>query len=121
YRLQGRVEDPSSRKRGLAYVGRNVRESAAVEGEVVVPQAQAGREISDLEFAWAETPIQHAGSFRRIITPAESIGVLPNPERLYGLLAGQLRAVFVARSSTTPSRPWRWAARIMDTSGKVVA
>ena len=121
YRLQVRVEDPRSRKRGLAYVGRTVREKASVEGEVVVPQAQAGREISDLEFAWAETPAEQAGSFRRTSTPGESVGVLPNPERLYGLLAGDLRAVFVARSSSPAPRPWRWAARIMDASGKVVA
>jgi GWxTD domain-containing protein len=116
YRMRVQLEDLQSRKRGLAYVGRTVHSSNAVEGELSVPLQQAGREISDVEFVWGEAPSSTAGVFRR-----GDRGLLPNPERLYGLLAGELRAVFIARGPAGDARPWRWSARVLSAENQVVA
>ena len=115
YKMLVRLEDLRSRKRGLAYVGRKVAESASVEGFVAVPGAQGAGRISDIGFVWGEaTP--EARAFRRAGTVA---GLLPNPERLFGLLATDLKAQFFAEAGGTS--PWRWKARIVDASGQVVA
>ena len=121
YRMQVRLEDPESRKRGLLYLGRRINNAASVEGELVVPDQQAGRQISDVEFVWSEAPASMAGTFTRRGAPHGSAGMLPNPERLYGLYANELRASFVAHAPQGGLRPWRWTARVVDTRGNVVA
>jgi GWxTD domain-containing protein len=45
--------------------------------------------------------------------------VLPNPERLFGLFAPEMRATFSARGPA--EQPWRWQARVLDAAGRVVA
>ena len=115
-RLRVRLEDLLSRKRGLGYVGRKVMESAVVEGEFAVPAPQAGRDLSDVEFLWVHAPAETATAFRR-----GGHSVLPNPERLYGLLASELRAEFAARGLPGDARPWHWHARVLDADGRVVA
>jgi GWxTD domain-containing protein len=106
HRLEVRLEDLHSRRRGLAYLGRNVPQSAEVEGPVVVPGAQAEVELGDLKFLWqsptADSAALAAGAPRTI----------PNPERLFGLFATQLRAAFVAEGAASDQRPWRWHARV---------
>jgi GWxTD domain-containing protein len=121
YRVQVKVEDPDSRKRGLVYVGRTVREGASVEGEVEVPGPQAARRFSDLEFVWTEAPQGLGRSFRRPGAPQASPGLVPNPERLYGLFADQLRTFFEAWSARPEPGPWHWTARILDAHGRMVA
>lgn len=113
--LEVKLEDLHSRKRGLAYVGRRVVESASVEGDLEVPGTQAGRELSDLEFVWSEDSATSSVAFQRAGRTR-----LPNPERLYGLYATRLRAFFEARGLRDDERPWRWMARILDSSGRVV-
>ncbi len=86
-------------------------EKARVEGEIFIPGPQAGRQISDVEFVWSDrggSDFVH-GSHERI----------PNPERLYGLYATQLRAAVSARAPSP--RAWQWVARAIDSSGVVVA
>lgn len=115
-RLRVRLEDLMSRKRGLGYLGRKVTESSTVEGELTVPAPQAGRDLSDLEFLWARTEAERGSAFRR----GEHLAI-PNPERLYGLLANEVRADFTARGPAGDGRPWRWHARVLDAGGRVVA
>jgi GWxTD domain-containing protein len=115
HRLRVRLDDLLSQKRGLGYIGRKVSESVTVEGGVIVPAADAGRDLSDPEFVWAYRPVAPGSAFRRGDRAA-----VPNPERLYGLLASDLRAEFVARSAST-GRPWRWQARLLDGQGQAVA
>jgi GWxTD domain-containing protein len=114
-RLRVRVEDLLSRKHGIGYIGRKVSESETVEGEVIVPEAQAGRDLSDLEFLWTRTAAGGASEFRR----GEHV-VIPNPERLYGLLATEVRAEFAARGLPGDERAWHWHARVLDASGGLV-
>lgn len=116
YRLRVRLEDLLSHKRGLGYIGRKVTESATVEGEFAVPAAQAGRDLSDLEFIWPLTPAAPGSAFQR----GEQAS-LPNPERLYGLFASEVRAEFVARGAPGNTGEWRWHARVLDARGEVIA
>jgi GWxTD domain-containing protein len=116
YRLQVKLEDLISRKRGLGYLGRKVTESASVNGELTVPASQAGRDLSDLEFVWPRTGDDAGSAFRR-----GEHALLPNPERLYGLLASELRAEFAARGLADDQRTWYWHARVLDDAGRVVA
>lgn len=113
-RVNVRLEDVRSRKRGLIYSGRNVNESATVEGALEIPAPQAGRDMSDLEFVWSEDA--SATAFRR-----GERTMLPNPERLYGLFATELHAAFSARARAEDDRPWRYVARILDPSGAAIA
>jgi GWxTD domain-containing protein len=113
--LEVRVEDALSRKRGLIYMGREVRHSGVVQGTVEVPRPQASRDMSDIEFAWSESP----GSL--LPNGRSSRVFVPNSERLYGLLEPTLRATFVARSIEGDARPWHWVARVIDTADHVVA
>lgn len=115
-RLLVRLDDLLSRKRGLGYLGRKVTESADVEGELTVPAPQAGRDLSDLEFLWVRTEGRGASAFRR----GEHVAI-PNPERLYGLMATTLRADFAARGLAGDERVWHWHARVLETGGRVVA
>ncbi len=114
HRLSVRVDDMLSRKVGLAYAGRNVPESSRLEGEVRISPAQSGRELSDPEFVWAVQAGGRASTFAR-----GGYTVLPNPERLFGLFASEMRATFSARAPD--ERPWRWKARVLDATGRVVA
>jgi len=115
YKMWVRLEDLRSRKRGLAYVGRKVAEASSVEGFVVVPGVQGSGRMSDIGFVWGEaTP--RARAFRRAGTEA---GLLPNPERLYGLLATDLRTQVFAQGAA--DAPWRWKARILDSRGQIFA
>jgi GWxTD domain-containing protein len=115
YELWVRLEDLHSRKRGLAYVGRRVAEAASVEGGVDVPATQGVCRLSDIEFVWGQ-PSGTATAFRR---GGGGEGVLPNPERLYGLLATELGARFVAVAKE--EAPWRWKMRVLDAAGQVFA
>jgi GWxTD domain-containing protein len=116
HRLQVRLEDVLSRKRGLVYSGRSAREFGAIAGGLEVPAPQAGRDLSDLEFVWEERQMGGPTAFRH-----GDRTLLPNPERLYGLFATELRAHFVARSRVGDGRPWRWVARVLDAAGQVIA
>jgi GWxTD domain-containing protein len=111
YRLSVRVDDVFTRKhRALAWV-----ESAArTEGEVRVAGSQDGRELSDIEFVWTEQPGGRATVFKR-----DGRTLLPDPERLYGLFAPELRTAFVARSGV--ERPWHWTVRVVDGGGRSIA
>lgn len=115
HRLRVRLDDLLSHKRGLGYIGRKVTESVTVEGGLTVAGPEAGRDLSDPEFVWAYRAVSPVSAFRR-----GDRGTVPNPERLYGLLAEELRAEFVARSPS-PDRPWRWRARLLDGEGQAVA
>jgi len=119
WQLEARIEDPNARKRGLVFVGRNVAPSAVVKGEVVVPALQAGRAMSDIEFAWPGPAPWQSGAFQR--TRRKTSGVeLPNPERLYGVLANELRIAFVARAPDGDARLWRWHARVLDRESRTL-
>ncbi len=120
YRLRVKLEDLMSRKRGIAFVGRNVPYSTQVEGDVEIPKAVDRTELSNPEFVWSEIRGSQAGAFRRIEGDSGTTGLLPNPDRLYGLLSADLRVGFVARAPGE-ERPWRWHARVLDPSGAVVA
>ena len=115
-KLAVRVEDVHSKKRGLVYLGRNVTESARVEGEFHVEAPKTGPELSDVEFAWPGTGPGHGAAFERA-----GHDLVPNPERLYGLHANDLHAYFMARGDAADSRPWHWRARVLDHDGNVVA
>ncbi len=114
YRMDVKLDDPLSRKRGLAYVGRTVAHSASIGGDIDVPEAAQGRRVSNLEFVWS------AGSSQAFRRADADTGLLPNPDRLYGLFATEVRAHFEARSDRTPAS-WHWRARILDNAGKEVA
>ena len=86
-----------------------------VEGEVTVPAPQGGRELSDLEFVWSESASRRMSGFQR-----GERQIIPNPERLYGLYADSLRAIFLARARGQDPRPWRWVARVLNGDGQVV-
>ncbi len=115
-RLAVKLEDVRSRKRGIAYMGRKVSESAEVEGEFSVVVPKTGVDLSDLEFVWAETEGREGSAFLR-----GGRDVLPNPERLYGLHATELRAFFVARADSAQGRPWKWKTRVLDGASNVIA
>jgi GWxTD domain-containing protein len=117
YRMEVRLEDPQSRKRGLAYVGRHVTEFSKAEGELTVLAAVDRRRMSDVEFLWGEAA-PGAAAFRR---PGADAAFLPNPERLYGLLAPELKLQFVAQASDGASGMWHWRASIVDGRGQAVA
>ena len=115
-KLRIAVEDLLSRKRGLLYAGRQVTYGEKMDGEFTLPRAQMERDLSDVEFVWAEDSLLGSSAFRR----AER-GRIPNPERLYGLFANDLRAAFVARARAGDSRPWLWVARVLDHEDHVMA
>src|SRR5260221_13304032 len=71
------------------------------------------RELSCIEFIWDEVSPSGAGVFRR-----DTVGFLPNPERLYGLYATNLRCFFTAKSRA--AAPWNWVARVLDPQGRML-
>jgi GWxTD domain-containing protein len=112
HRLVVRLEDINSLRTGLGYFGRPRSETATIQDDFEVPRPQGDREISDLEFVWTSpdsggTAFQRAGGTR-----------LPDPDRLYGLFASDLRAFFVARGRAGDARAWRWQARALDAGGQ---
>jgi GWxTD domain-containing protein len=112
-RLSVRVEDLHSRKRGILYMGRQVTDFGEYEGDFQSPKPQSERDLSDVEFVWDETDRTAGAGFVH-----DTTGFLPNPERLYGLYASDLRAVLSARSPSDSA--WRWAARIYDPTGRLM-
>jgi GWxTD domain-containing protein len=115
-RLQVKLADLQSRKHGLFYMGRQVTESGSIDGTVTFPAPQAGRDLSDIEFAWSVDSSRSEAAFDRA-----GHRIVPNPERLYGLYADQLKAFFVARSTKSDVRAWHTHARIADAAGHLVA
>jgi GWxTD domain-containing protein len=113
YRMQVRLEDARSQKRGIAYIGRKVRKSASIEGEVQVPDAEHGTRLSNVEFLWGEA--------RGLPIGARDSTGLPNPERLYGLLENQFRAQVRAHQSRAVAAPWHWKIIVRDAKGREVA
>lgn len=113
-RLRVRLEDVNSRKRGIFYMGRQVTNAEEIEGEFQAAKPQMGRDLSDVEFVWDEVSGASGSAFRR-----DTVAFLPNPERLYGLYASELRGFFSARSGD--DRPWRWVARIYDDAGRLMS
>ncbi len=115
------IEDLNLRRSDIGSVARalwtrrqRAHPSNSVEGDIDLPAPQAGRDLSDLEFVWHEGPVQRPSAFRR-----GERTVLPNPERLYGLYASELRAYFRARAGD--ERSWHWVARVLDHGGNLVA
>ncbi len=113
-RLQVRIEDMNTHRRGLINLGRKVNEFSQVDGSFEAPAPQAGHDLSDPEFVWSEGPVARPSAFTRADRT-----VLPNPERLYGLYYSDLRVRFAARGED--ARPWRWVARVLDAQGRLVA
>jgi GWxTD domain-containing protein len=111
HRLAVRMD---TRRRNLARAGIEKPEVAKVEGELLVPGPQAGRQISDLEFIWAAAGGRSSRVFGR-----SGRNLIPNPERLYGLYANSVHAYFSTHAEA--ARPWEWVARAIDSAGVVVA
>src|SRR4029077_20633480 len=100
-------------KRGLS----SMTLRAEVQGELDVPKAQAGRDLSDLEFAWPPAAPHSQGlAFVR-----GGRVHIPNPDRLYGLYASGMDVAFTARAKPGDQRPWRWVVRVLDAKGQAVA
>ncbi|NOT34201.1 MAG: GWxTD domain-containing protein [Candidatus Eisenbacteria bacterium] len=114
HRLEVRLEDPEPPRVGL--IGRRARGNEQVRGDFVVPGPQAGREISDLEFAWAEGLAPSERGFAH-----GQRQLLPNPERLYGLLQTELIAAFEARGRAESNGAWHWISRVLDSGGRIVS
>ncbi len=112
YRLLVRVDDVVSRRRGALSV--KLASTARVEGEVRVAAPRGGRELSDIEFLWTEREGGRATVFKR-----HGRTLLPDPERLYGRFAPELRTAFVARSDA--ESPWHWTAVVLDGGGRPIA
>jgi GWxTD domain-containing protein len=113
YRMQVKLEDTKSQKKGIAYVGRKVRRSATVEGEVVVPDVEKGTRLSNVEFLWGSAKGLRSGA-------VDSTG-LPNPERLYGLMETDLRTYIRATQTRPELKPWHWNLKVLDAQGHVVS
>ena len=117
YEVRARLTDLLSRRIGLIHPGNDGHESADVTGSATVPEPQAGRELGDLEFLWPEP----TGTAPLAFVQGGRV-VVPNPDRLYGLMAGEMRARFVARGRKGgEERPWHWVARVYDASGAGIA
>lgn len=114
-KLKVRLEDVLSHKTGIVNAMRSARESGEVSGEFELVRAVKGLDLSDAEFGWES----REGEF---MTPFERAGrvIVPNPERLYGLLDTDLPVVFSARSADA-TRGWHARARILDARGQEVA
>ena len=108
-RLRVRLEDSNSRKRGLLYVGRQIARASEIEGDLPIPRAQMGRDLSNLAFLWPAPPAADDSARAR-----DAAG-LPNPERMYGLYTSDLLSMFRARSPDL--RPWHWVARVLGANG----
>ncbi len=117
YEVRARLADMLSHRRGLIHGGADDHEAVEIIGSASVPQPQAGRDLGDLEFLWPETAAAAPPAFIR-----GGRVVVPNSDRLYGLMAGEVRARFVARGREgDEGRPWRWKARLLDAAGAALA
>lgn len=114
--IEVRLTDLNSHRRALVLPGGDANITQSISGRTTVPGPQAGRQMSDLEFLWPAGTTANALAFVR-----GGRTVVPNPDRLYGLLASELRARFVAHAPASSSRPWHWVARVFDDHGKGVA
>ena len=112
HRLHVRAE---SYRRLLPGRGEGKPDVGEVAGEITIPGPQAGRHLSEIEFVWPGQNERGPGMFQR-----GGRRLLPNAERLYGLLATTPRAAFTAHAPG-PARPWRWVARIEDAAGHAMA
>lgn len=113
HRLHVRLE---TQRRLLPGRGEGKPDVGEIAGEINVPGPQSGRLISDLEFVWPDSGGGGSGLFHR-----GGQRLLPNAERLYGLLATSPRAAFTARGPAGDARPWRWVARLEDRAGQALA
>lgn len=114
-RIEAKLTDLNSRKRGLL-LGSDAHHESQLAGEFEVPKAQQGRDLSLLQFLWPSADVSAGAAFER-----DGRSLVPNPDRLYGLYAGELRAGFVARAKAGDERPWHWVARVFDGKGAGVA
>ena len=112
-----RMTDLLSKRRAIVRAVGEDHEGMELAGSTRIPVSQAGRDLSDLEFLWPG-----GGQAAGLAFVRGGRLVVPNPDRLYGLMAGELHARFVARGAPgeTP-RPWRWVARVFDAAGAGVA
>lgn len=114
--IEARLEDLLSRRKGLVLSSKNRAENTGIVGKVELPRAQAGRDLSDIEFVWPTGDGRAGLAFVR-----RGRARVPNPERLYGLYAGTLEAAFTARSKPGDSRAWKWVARVFNAGGHPIA
>jgi GWxTD domain-containing protein len=110
-----KLEDSLSKKVGLVYHGK-VLESAKVEGQYQVSFPRNGIHLSEPEFVWSEV-----GPVTNTVFSRSGAGLLPNPERLYGEYARELKAYFEARVASDAPRTWHWSARVLDAKGVLLA
>lgn len=109
------LTDLISRKPGMLH-NKDDHESSGLSGSFDVPKAQDGKELSQITFLWPVADTTAGSAFER-----GGHYVVPNPDRLYGLFANQLRAAFTARGRAGDERPWHWVARVFDAKGEGVA
>jgi GWxTD domain-containing protein len=107
--LEVRLEQ-RSRSRGISYLGRRMPRSARVQGPFEFQGSSSTVEASDVEFVWTHVGLADFGGR----------GLLPNPERLYGLHASEMRAAFVLRGAPGDERPWHWSTRILAARDSLV-
>lgn len=113
-RVSAKLTDLVSRRAGL--FGGRPHELAEIEGELELPRPQEGRDLSHLQFLWPG-----AGRASGAVFEHEGRTQVPNPDRLYGLFADEVRAAFTARGRSGDTRPWHWVARVFDAAGQGVA
>jgi GWxTD domain-containing protein len=117
YEVRARLTDLLSHRVGLIHPGSDNHVATEITGSSSVPESQGGRDLGDLEFLWPVTAAAAPPAFVR-----EGRVLVPNPDRLYGLMAGEMRARFVARGRRgDDGKPWRWEARVLDAAGTVIA
>jgi len=114
--IEVKLDDLLSRRKGLVISSKNRNESTGLVGQVDLPRAQAGRDLSNIEFLW---PLQDASAGLAFVRGGRTR--VPNPERLYGLYAGVVEAAFTARSKVGDERPWKYVARVFDSAGQPIA
>jgi GWxTD domain-containing protein len=109
------LTDLNSRRPGLLH-DKNDHETSGLSGELDVPRAQDGKDLSQITFLWPYADSTAGEAFER-----GGHAAVPNPDRLYGLFANELRAAFTARARAGDARPWHWVARVYDAKGEGVA
>ena len=112
--VTAKLTDLLSRRPAL--LGGRAHEEAELAGELEVPRPQEGRDLSNVLFLWP-----HSGRSAGAVFEHGGRTQVPNPDRLYGLFAEELRAGFVARGRAGDERRWHWVARVFDAGGVGVA
>ncbi|MBK7369013.1 MAG: GWxTD domain-containing protein [Candidatus Eisenbacteria bacterium] len=115
-RITVKLTDAVSHRPALFRSSKDAHESVAIRGEIEIPRASSGRDLSDPQFLWPTVDGREGLAFVRAGRTC-----VPNPDRLYGLYATDLRAAFVARSKPGDERAWHWVARVYDARGEGVA